>query len=36
MTVKHAFFNDTRPDVYNQEAAAGAWNRVLAPFRENL
>ncbi|HWT02064.1 MAG TPA: dienelactone hydrolase family protein [Pyrinomonadaceae bacterium] len=24
----HAFFNDTRPEVYNPEAAADAWRRV--------
>ncbi len=28
----HAFFNDTRPDVYNPEAAADAWRRVLDFF----
>lgn len=33
---QHAFFNDTRPDVYNAEAAQDAWNRALALFRENL
>jgi carboxymethylenebutenolidase len=32
----HAFFNDTRPEVYNAEAAADAWRRVLALFRERL
>jgi len=32
----HAFFNDTRPEVYNPEAAADAWQRVLKPFRERL
>lgn len=26
----HAFFNDTRPDVYNADAAAEAWTRTLA------
>jgi len=26
----HAFFNDTRPDVYNADAAAEAWARTLA------
>ncbi len=25
----HAFFNDTRPDVYNPDAAAEAWSRTL-------
>jgi len=33
---QHAFFNDTRPEVYNAEAARDAWGRVLALFRENL
>jgi len=32
----HAFFNDTRPQVYNTEAAADAWQRVLAHFRRHL
>jgi carboxymethylenebutenolidase len=32
----HAFFNDTRPQVYNAEAAADAWRRVLAHFRKHL
>ncbi len=32
----HAFFNDTRPEVYNAEAAADAWRRVLAHFRKHL
>ena len=32
----HAFFNDTRPEVYNQEAAMDAWRRVLALFHERL
>lgn len=32
----HAFFNDTRSEVYNPEAAADAWRRVLAFFREHL
>ena len=32
----HAFFNDTRPEVYNAAAAADAWQRVLKFFRENL
>ena len=29
----HAFFNDTRPQVYNAEAASDAWRRVLEHFR---
>lgn len=32
----HAFFNDSRPDVYNEEAAGDAWNRTLDFFREHL
>jgi carboxymethylenebutenolidase len=32
----HAFFNDTRPEVYDPEAAADAWQRVLKLFRERL
>lgn len=32
----HAFFNDTRPEVYNPEAAADAWQRVLGLFNERL
>ena len=32
----HAFFNDTRPEVYNAEAAADAWRRVLDFFRNHL
>lgn len=32
----HAFFNDTRPQVYNPEAAADAWRRVLEFFRKQL
>jgi carboxymethylenebutenolidase len=32
----HAFFNDTRPQVYDAEAAADAWRRVLEHFRRHL
>ena len=32
----HAFFNDTRPTVYNADAAADAWRRTLEFFRSNL
>ena len=32
----HAFFNDTRPQVYNPEAAADAWRRVLEHFQKHL
>ena len=33
---QHAFFNDTRPGIYDAAAAADAWERALALFRENL
>lgn len=32
----HAFFNDTRPEVYDPEAAADAWRRVLELFMRHL
>lgn len=32
----HAFFNDTRPEVYDADAAADAWKRVLDLFRKHL
>ena len=32
----HAFFNDTRPDVHNADAAADAWSRTVKLFRDNL
>jgi carboxymethylenebutenolidase len=32
----HAFFNDTRPAVYNAEAAADAWTRTVEFLRKNL
>ncbi|MBV8857177.1 MAG: dienelactone hydrolase family protein [Acidobacteria bacterium] len=32
----HAFFNDTRPEVYDADAAADAWRRTLEFFREHL
>jgi carboxymethylenebutenolidase len=32
----HAFFNDTRPQVYDAKAAADAWQRVLNHFRKHL
>lgn len=32
----HAFFNDTRPQVYNAEAAADAWQRTIAFLRQHL
>lgn|SRR5574341_385293 len=30
----HAFFNNTRPEVYNAEAAQDAWQRVLQHFKK--
>jgi carboxymethylenebutenolidase len=32
----HAFFNDTRPDIYDRAASETAWNRTLALFRQEL
>ena len=32
----HAFFNDTRPQVHNPDAAADAWRRTLELFRRSL
>ena len=32
----HAFFNDTRPGVYDSDAAVLAWDRTVALFRERL
>jgi carboxymethylenebutenolidase len=32
----HAFMNDTRPEMYRPEAAADAWPRMVAFFREQL
>jgi carboxymethylenebutenolidase len=32
----HAFFNDDRPEAYDQEAATLSWDRTLAFFREHL
>jgi len=34
--VDHAFFNDTRPDVYNKEAAERAWSKVLSHFKKHI
>ena len=31
----HAFFNDTRPEVYDPESAQDAWQRVLRHFKQN-
>jgi carboxymethylenebutenolidase len=32
----HAFFNDTRPEVYKADAARDAWQRTINFFRANL
>jgi len=32
----HAFFNNTRPEVYNEDAAKDAWGKVVKFFNENL
>jgi carboxymethylenebutenolidase len=32
----HAFFNDTRPEVYDEEAASDAWRRTVEFFRQHL
>jgi len=32
----HAFFNDTRPEMYRAEAAKDAWTRALTFFRTHL
>ena len=32
----HAFFNDTRPEVYDPPAAADAWAKTLAFFKREL
>jgi len=32
----HAFFNDTRPEVYNAGAAADAWRRTIEFLRQHL
>jgi carboxymethylenebutenolidase len=33
---KHGFFNDTRPEAYNAEAAADAWQRTTRFFKERM
>ena len=33
---QHAFFNDARPEVYDPEAAAVAWEATLDLFRSTL
>lgn len=32
----HAFFNDSRPQVYDERAARDAWQQTLAFFRQHL
>ncbi|MGH9457593.1 MAG: dienelactone hydrolase family protein [Thermoanaerobaculia bacterium] len=32
----HAFFNDSRPEVFNQDAADDAWIRTVELFRKHL
>lgn len=32
----HAFFNETRPEVFNEAAAKDAWEKVVAFFNEHL
>ena len=32
----HAFFNDTRPEVYNADASADAWQRTVEFLRKHL
>ncbi len=34
--VGHAFFNDTRPDAYDRDAAEDAWKRVTGFFESHL
>lgn len=34
--VGHAFFNDSRKDVYNEELAKKTWKRMLEFFRQHL
>ncbi|MDX1584041.1 MAG: dienelactone hydrolase family protein, partial [Thermoanaerobaculia bacterium] len=33
---EHAFFNDTRPEVYNEKAAEAAWLETMEIFRSSL
>ena len=33
---QHAFFNDSRPEVYSVDASAEAWARTIELFRTSL
>ena len=33
---EHAFFNDSRPEVYNEAATRQSWDRTLAFYRQHL
>jgi len=33
---QHAFFNDERPEVYDEAAASDAWRRTVTFFRHEL
>jgi carboxymethylenebutenolidase len=33
---EHAFFNDSRPEVYNEAAANLSWDRTIAFFNAHL
>ncbi|MDQ3753984.1 MAG: dienelactone hydrolase family protein [Acidobacteriota bacterium] len=35
-SARHGFFNDTRPEAYNAQAAADAWQRTIKFFGERL
>lgn len=32
----HAFFNDTRPEVYDAQSASQAWDRLIPFFKEHI
>jgi len=34
--VNHAFLNDRRPEVYNEETARDAWEMTVAFFKRHL
>ena len=35
-SAQHAFFNDSRPEVYNKKSAEDAWNKTITLFRQSL